>query len=947
MDNQGLSTKPKNHLLRTGHLNICYLKNKIPDLCVYLDRPEPFHLFGITESHLDRTVSDEHIKIPNYFTVRRDACAEKETGIVVYIHNNISHLVRRRIDLESCGVECIWFEVKYLKSKPIYIAFIYRHPDSTFDWYDNFLNTVDKAGIHENDVLLLGDFNLDLFKTHSAWDCTITSVGLEQLVDQATRTNHRSSTLIDHIYSNRPQTVTGVKVEDLSISDHSPIVCSWVFKSPIKIKCGHTSISYRSFKRFDSTSFLADLHNTPFHCVYNETDPNQALELWLSLFIPILNKHAPIRRKRVKNKSQPQWLTQEIIEAMSLRDELKKQKRFVDYKKQRNRVKGLIVKAKKSLFDRMINDGNDISAMWRALNTCTRGHQKTSPPLPPNLNADSFNNHFLSIPKLLLPANSDSTTYTTPDTLIDFCKERTAGTQPFSIPFLSVHEVGKSIAKMASKKSSGPDEICPKILKMSLPYIVDSLTFVYNLCIQHNTFPAVLKDAKVIPLPKSKTADNISNFRPISLLSVLSKPLEKHVQKTLLQYVNERNLLYDLQSGFRPKHSCHTALTRLVDTWLISINEAGAPITGAVFLDFSKAFDLVDHNILLEKLKLYLRNDKTIAFFKSYLSHRTQRVYLQGTYSSRGIITHGVPQGSILGPILFCLFINDLPLQIRDKGVMCEMFADDATIHTPDTNVNVISTRLQQGLHDISQWCTTNSMVLNPSKTECMAIATRQKHQNGPLSLNLSINGNAVTQVDDHRLLGLNVDCKLEWKTHVENVCKKVSQNLFMLAKLKPLTDPATRKIFFNAHVKSHLDYVSTVWDGSSENVLKGLNSLYRRGAKLILTNPDISTDNKLKELDLLPLNNHFLFNKGVFMYKLLRQPGPSYLKSLFTANTVKRCRVSRALSAPYPRLDIFKTSLSYSGAQLWNSLPPPVRDVGSLSSFKTRLYKHLRTAVT
>ena len=225
-----------------------------------------------------------------------------------------------------------------------------------------------------------------------------------------------------------------------------------------------------------------------------------------------------------------------------------------------------------------------------------------------------------------------------------------------------------------------------------------------------------------------------------------------------------------------------------------------------------------------------------------------------------------------------------------------------------------------------------------------MTITTRQKHQLGPLSLKLSLNDNAIKQVEEHRLLGLTVDSMLQWKPHVHNICKSVSRNLFMLAKLRYLTNTDTRKIFFNAHIRPHIDYVSTVWDGSSDALLKRLNSLHRRGAKLILNNPSLSTDQKLRNLDILPLSKHFIFNKGVFMYKLLRQSAPEYLKTLFTAANSRNSRLAQALSVPYPRLDIFKNSLAYSGSCLWNSLPASIRNAQSLSSFKVSLFKYLST---
>ena len=740
-----------------------------------------------------------------------------------------------------------------------------------------------------------------------------------------------------------------------------PVSCLWSTKLPKTPKHSHTYITYRSFKKFDKDHFLSDLSEIPFGEVYNETDPDTALSVWYTLFLPVLDKHAPIRRKRVKNRAQPQWLSKEIVQAMKYRDDLRRQKCFADFKIERKRVKNLIRQARKTVVDKLIQENNDTSTLWRAMAVVTGDSRKNSKPIPPELSADKFNSHFLSIADSLAPSTGDSQSYTCPDVLVNFCTERMAGSTDFFIPPIAIHEVGKLISSMPNKKSSGPDEISPKILKLSLPFTVESLTYIYNLCILNNTFPDRLKLAKVIPIPKSKDMSDINNFRPISLLSVVSKPIERHVHRHILGHLEKHNLIHPLQSGFRPKHSCHTALARLTDTWLSAMDDGH--MTGTVFIDLKKAFDLVNHTILIEKLKVYLTGtpprssqgahswnesqyqntmSDAVVFLQSYLNNRIQQVSVNGSLSSSGIVTRGVPQGSVLGPLFFCMFINDLPLHLTSDNISCDLFADDASIHTPDRDVDNINERLQKGLVTISAWCEHNSMVLNPKKTESMVIATRQRHQLSPLALKLSVDSHPVAQVTEHRLLGVIIDSQLKWQSHINQVCKNVSRNVFLLSKLKQFVDKDTRKMFFNAHIRSHIDYCSTVWDGSSEVHLKRLDSLYRRAAKQILPDPTLTTDEKLCKLDILPLSQHLIFNKGVMMYKIWYGTVPPYLSDLFT-KAHSKCRNSRNnFTVPRPRLDIYKTSLSFSGSSLWNALPPRVKARPLLSSYKASLFRYL-----
>jgi len=494
---------------------------------------------------------------------------------------------------------------------------------------------------------------------------------------------------------------------------------------------------------------------------------------------------------------------------------------------------------------------------------------------------------------------------------------------------------------MKNKRSSGHDYISSTILKLALPYVVESLTYVYNLCIQHSIFPNILKVAKVIPLPKTKDLNDPNKFRPISLLSTISKPIERHVHKHLHDYLESNNLFYPLQSGFRPGHSCETALLHLVNRWLISVNEG--KITGAVFLDLSKAFDLVNHNLLLNKLAIYNCSKTALNFFSSYLNNRTQYVVVNGNKSNAGVLQHGVPQGSILGPLLFTIFINDLHLSLSDKSITLSSFADDSTIDASSKSVKEVSEKLQRGIIEISEWCQNNNMILNASKTKSMIITTRQKHQIAPLLLNLNLNSDYIEQVNSHRVLGIIIDQQLSWKQHIDKTCKALSKNLFLLSRIKPLADMQARKIFYHAHIQPYLDYGSSLWDGASESSLKRLNSLHRRAIKLIVdTKEAISTDEKFVKLQILSLKEQHNFNKLVIMRKITLGTAPNYLSSFVQNNGRPQRRLGNEFFLPRAFLDIFKTSFSYSGPILWNSIPYDIRLIHSLTSFKSRLHTYL-----
>jgi hypothetical protein len=445
------------------------------------------------------------------------------------------------------------------------------------------------------------------------------------------------------------------------------------------------------------------------------------------------------------------------------------------------------------------------------------------------------------------------------------------------------------------------------------------------------------KSAKVIPLPKNSDFQDPNNFRPISILPVLSKPLERHIHAHISGFIESHNLFHEYQSGFRKKHSCHTALTRMCDTWLSAINKL--EIAGSIFLDLKKAFDLVSHDILIEKLKRYLNSINTVNLLTSFLCDRNQCVFLNGVFSTVGQITVGVPQGSILGPLLFGLFINDLPMAMKNR-VLCDMFADDSSLHSTSPDIQTLQNDLQDGLSHVLAWCASNKMVIHPKKTKSMVITSRQKHQRSPLQLNLKIGSEVVEQVKTHRVLGVTIDEELKWQTHIINVCKTVARNVHLLGKLKLYVDQDARLMFFNAHVLSHINYASTIWSGAGDVHIKKLNSLHRRAAKSLVFNPYLSTDDKLRSVDILPLDKQFQMNTAVLVYKARHDLVPAYIKNLLVTNDNRYALDKYIL--PRTRIDLYKDSFAFSGASVWNSLPAVVRNCKTLSLFKSLIKKYL-----
>ena len=706
---------------------------------------------------------------------------------------------------------------------------------------------------------------------------------------------------------------------------------------------------------FNEEEFCNDLKSIPWDIIKTFDDINDAVETWSSLFLDVVNLHLPMKQHRVKRKQQPKWITGEIIDAIKTRDRYKSINDNTQYKIWRNKVCSLIKCSKKNQYSEILNENsNNPASVWKLFKELGASKQRgNSNVFSLKINdhliddskgiAEEFNNFFVKvasrIKEPILPCKFDK--------LQQLCNEKIPPDTYFSIPKISHEKVEKYLRTVDITKATGSDNIGPRLLKIAAPFISESITYICNESITNSIFPDKWKEGKVKPLHKNGPRDDTNNYRPISVLPVISKLIEKHVHDSLMSFLTAHNVLHLSQSGFRPNFSCETALLKMINKFHQSINDG--QIIGMVMVDFRKAFDLVDHTLLLKKLEHYKISAETLQWFTSYLLNRKQKVVLNNVESSTAEVECGVPQGTILGPLLFLMFINDLPLYT--DNVFTDLYADDTTLYQTGLSQTLIKESLQLALQRLAVWCKHNGMLLNTEKTKVMLITTPQKRLHLQNSiLHLTYNNDVLKNVQNDKVLGVHIDNNLTWTVHTEFIAKKISSNLWLLSKLKEYLSTEHRVQFYKTYLQPHIDYCSTVWGGTSHSNLNRIFRLQKRAVKIILNYNYDDIASSMNDLKIMNIYERIFMRKAKFMFKVSKAITPSYINDMFSLRpmneTVQSLRSVNTSSfhIPRPQKEIFKQSLIYSGPIIWNNLPDWLKNLKTVDSFHNNCIKWIKS---
>ena len=901
------------------HYNIHSIQLHIEEFRVALQMLNfPFDIICISESKIHKDCDPLiDISLHGYQAPIGTPTESTKGGVLIYIKNGLNFKPRddlnmyKKSQLESCFVEII----NNNDSNDI-VGVIYRHPsmNPTEFMEDHLSILTDKISNCNKKVFIAGDFNFNLLNASNHCDTfdffdTMMSNFLLPVITIPTKINRNQNTLIDNIFTNHlnPDTTSGNLTLNLS-DGHLPSFMIMPRKNQNHQPKKH-NIFTRSSKNFDSVAFTHDYNNTDWNDVIDigKNDVNFSLENFMSKMNELLDTHLPLRKvskREFKQKFKP-WVSNTIL--TKIRDKNKAFKKYLkavipskksDYfnkfKSLKNEITYLMRTGKKEYYKKYFSENkNNIQKVWKGIkeiiNIKSKNYDHPSCLQDGDINitdplaiSNSFNDYFTSIADNILKKRK----YEGSKSFRDFLANRLL--QNFAFKDCSESDIKSIISTLKVSKSSGPNSIPTHILLLLKDHISLPLQKIFNLSLNVGIHPNILKISKTIPIFKKGSRLLVSNYRPISLLSNINKILEKIVHNQVYSFLEESQCIYSLQFGFRKKHSTDHALIEITETIRQALDNRN--FACGIFVDLQKAFDTVNHDILISKLEHYGIRNQANNWFASYLRDRSQYVSILGFDSDTKVIPHGVPQGSVLGPLLFLIYINDLHFSIKNSKVF--HFADDTNLLNIGNSPKKMQKLINADLKVLYNWLLANKISLNSDKTEIIFF-----HKPGERKPNISIkmNGHKIFPSSAIRYLGVYLDETLNWSFHCGVLSKKLKRANGMLCKARHYIPLEDLKTLYFAIFSSHLTYGSQVWGQITTSFNNKIFKLQNRAIRII-SFADFRAESSplFSKLKILKLRDHITKQNCLFVHDSLNNISPKcfcayfqHVRNIHSCNTI------------------------------------------------------------
>ena len=865
--------------LKIIHTNIRSLNKNFEELEMLLHKLKcNFDIIVLSETW---QIKDEMLyQLPGYSVYYNNSSVNQNDGVVMYVKSNINHSTKV-ITLGELAVLRVSINVLH----PVAVTGIYRSPSTNPDVFNiNIANYVKKHCTSKTEILV-GDTNINIMENQPKYVETYKQILLEygflphinSVTRRANCKDTVTQTCIDHFYvrTNLPSQYLSSIVLEEAVTDHFPIILiiRKTNKQLTKWVAPKTKLMHKTLSR--------NLSNIKWVDILQSSDTQSNVEHKFGKLIDVLNheiqKATITIQQNKKNTKRSPWITQGLINSINIKNKLYKQSlknrnlhdTYLNYKAALNR---LIKTAKRAYYTNLLSmvKQGDSKNFWKIANSILgRNKIVRNGDVNENLNlANKFNDHFANVGANIHKRINKVLFRPIKDKVI---KESCV------LSHITESEMLQYIHKLKNNKSPGIDNIPNEVLKINGKILAQPLGHLFNSMLDEGLFPNVLKRAVVVPLHKGGDKENLNNYRPITLISSISNLMEKILKCQITAFLTKHNVINAKQYGFQEKKSTVDAIAELL-TGAVECIDKTQPIV-ALFCDVEKAFDSLDQKHLLDVLYDYGFRGKSYDILASYLCNRSQCVKVGNVVSKNIRIKTGTPQGSVLGPLLFTIYINSMFIQEFGRDVQIIAYADDTTLLIKGDSWETLSETAEASLKKYQDFLSTYKLQLNISKTKAIAFTASNKSIS---TLNIKIHKNScvsnsctcetVQQVDSIKYLGIIIDGQLKWKQHIEYVKTKISRLQYGFRVISKICDPHMLKILYFSLVQSVLSYGLIVWGGTYLSLRMPVETVQKKIIKIILKKPQLYPSNQIFDefkvfdincLYILEMCKHYFKNKS------------------------------------------------------------------------------------
>ncbi len=926
--------------------------SKLDEVELILVHRHDFDIITISESWLDHRVTDGDLAIKDYDLERKDISSQQQ-GLLVYIKSSITK--RRRKDLEPgrFDIQMICIELTINKKK-ILLYVTYRPPGQRVREVDFYLECLQHSldlGISENPdfIFITGDLNDRCQNWHDSHATSelgkklynlVNDNNMTQLINEPTRITTTSKTILDLIVTSSPAIHKQCGTLDpIDTSDHRVVFtnCSITVRKPTPLVRAVYHYKNGDYEGLNDALRTADWQNI----INPNSGINDITENFTSVLSATAKEFIPYRKVTLRQMKKP-FHTLHIERLIKIRNRwsarYNRTKNLHDKEirdRYRKLVKFEVKEAKKKYHARIFNELNDSTLSpkkyWQHVNCLTA--KKVKPIIPTLVDngveytsdkekAELLNSYFAeqsTLPPLPSNFSLPNFTYRTDARLSN-------------VEFTEAN-VFKTLKALKTNKACGHDHISNTLLKNTRYSISKPLSEIFTISMTTKTYPSIWKLANVVSLYKKELQYVKENYRPISLLPCMSKVMERLVFNSMYEYAVRNNLLTRRNSGFKKNDSTINQLIKIthdIYTGLENHNDVCL-----VFLDVSKAFDRVYHEGLIFKLKQLGITGNLLDWLRSYLCKRKQRVTINGEASSWKETNAGVPQGSILGPLLFLFFINDITDNIQSN---ISLFADDTSLMETVTDITISFNQLNQDLATLQQWADQWRVKFNASKTVFMYITLKHTP---PMLPTLYLNNTSLKEVDNHTHLGITLNNKMTWDHHIDRISTKAMVKLTSLKRIRHLIPKYTALTVYKTQVRSILEYGDVLFDNMTTNLKLRLYKVHREAAIAISRAfRRTCTARLLNDVGLEPLSERRKVHRLSYLHRMVYNNCPSYLKELLPSgnNETYSLRSEDQIRLPRVRLVRFGHAFLYKTCKDWNTLDHDSRSIVDTHKFNKQL---------